>query len=85
MTSDGSTRLRVTDARCWPRRGTSKSRKRDSSDELIGEEDQVAVPRELTGIHQGEYTGVAPSGKQATFRGLASLRVADSKIVEDVA
>jgi predicted ester cyclase len=29
--------------------------------------------------------GVAPSGKQVTFRGVALLRIADGKIVSDVA
>ncbi len=54
-------------------------------EELIGEGDQVVVPWEVTGTHQGEHLGVAPSGDQVTFRGLALLRVVDSKIVSDVA
>ena len=54
-------------------------------EELIGEGDQVVVPWEVTGTHQGEHLGVAPSGDQVTFRGLALLRVVGSKIVSDVA
>jgi predicted ester cyclase len=54
-------------------------------EELIGEGDQVVVPWEVTGTHQGEYMGIAPSGEQVTLRGLALLRVGDSKIVSDVA
>jgi len=54
-------------------------------DDLIGENDQVVVPWEVTSTHQGEYMGVAPSGKQVTFRGLALLRIAGGKIVSDVA
>jgi predicted ester cyclase len=54
-------------------------------EELIGEGDQVVVPWEVTGTHQGEYMGIAPSGDQVTFCGLALLRVGDSKIVSDVA
>ena len=53
--------------------------------DLIAEDDQVVVPWELTGIHQGEYMDIAPSGKQVTFRGLALVRIADGKIVADVA
>lgn len=51
--------------------------------ELIAEDDQVVVPWELTGIHQGESLGVEPTGKQVTFRGLSLLRIVDGKIVED--
>ncbi len=54
-------------------------------DHLIAEDDQVVVPWEVSGIHQGEYMGVAPSGKPVTFRGLALLRIANGKIVHDVA
>jgi predicted ester cyclase len=54
-------------------------------DQLIAEDDRVVVPWELTGIHQGEFMGVEPTGKQVTFRGLAILRIADGKIVEDEA
>jgi predicted ester cyclase len=54
-------------------------------DDLIGEDDQVVVPWTVTGVHQGEYLGVAPTGQQVTFRGLALLRIADGKIVSDVA
>ena len=54
-------------------------------DQLIAEDDRVVVPWEVTGIHQGESMGVEPTGKQVTFRGLAILRIADGKIVEDEA
>jgi predicted ester cyclase len=53
--------------------------------DLIGENDQVVVPWSITGIHRGEYLGVAPTGQRVTFRGLALLRIADGKIVSDVA
>jgi predicted ester cyclase len=54
-------------------------------EDLIGENDQVVVPWSITGIHRGEYLGVAPTGQRVTFRGLALLRIADAKIVSDVA
>jgi predicted ester cyclase len=53
--------------------------------DLIAENDQVVIPWKSSGIHQGEFAGVAPSGKRVTFEGLALLRIADGKIVEDVA
>ena len=52
--------------------------------DLIAEGDRVVVPWKATGTHQGEYVGVAPSGDRVTFEGLALLRIADGKIVEDV-
>ena len=54
-------------------------------EDLIAENDQVVVPWSMTGVHQGEYLGVAPTGQRVTFRGLALLRIADGKIVSDVA
>ena len=53
--------------------------------DLIAENDQVVIPWKSSGIHQGEFAGVAPSGKRVTFEGLALLRIADGRIVEDVA
>jgi predicted ester cyclase len=35
--------------------------------------------------HQGDYLGVAATGKQVTYQGIALLRIADGKIVEDIA
>ena len=52
--------------------------------DLIAENDQVVVPWEATGTHQGEFVGVAPSGERVTFQGLALLRIKDGKIVDDV-
>ena len=34
------------------------------------------------GTHEGEFMGVAPTGRQVTFRGLSLNRVAEGKIVE---
>jgi predicted ester cyclase len=34
------------------------------------------------GTHEGEFMGVAPTGRQVTFRGLSLNRLADGKIVE---
>jgi predicted ester cyclase len=34
------------------------------------------------GTHEGEFMGVAPTGRQVTFRGLSLNRLADGKVVE---
>jgi predicted ester cyclase len=37
-------------------------------EDLIAENDQVVVPWSITGVHQGEYLGVVPTGQRVTFR-----------------
>jgi predicted ester cyclase len=39
--------------------------------DFIGDGDQVVVRWTVTGIHQGELLGVAPSGQQISFQGQA--------------
>ena len=56
-----------------------------SMGDLIAEGEQVVVPWTVTGIHQGELMGVAPTGQRISFRGLARTRVVDGKIVSDEA
>ena len=34
------------------------------------------------GTHQGEFMGIAPTGKQVTMSGIDILRIAEGKIVE---
>ena len=53
--------------------------------DLLAEGDQVAVHWRFAGTHQGDYLGVAAMGKAVTFQGLTLLRIADGKIVDDVA
>ena len=53
--------------------------------DLLAEADQVAVHWRFSGTHQGEYLGVAATGKRVTYQGMALLRLADGKIVDDVA
>ena len=35
------------------------------------------------GNHQGEYEGIAPTGKPITATGITILRIVDGKVVED--
>ncbi len=56
-----------------------------SADRLVAEEDQVVILWTVTGVHQGEFEGVPPTGRMITFRGLAMLRVDNGQIVDDIA
>lgn len=53
--------------------------------DLLAEGDQVAVHWRIDGTHQGEFQGVFSTGRPVTFQGIALLRIADGKIVDDVA
>jgi predicted ester cyclase len=53
------------------------------ADEIqIAEGDLVAGRFVFYGTHEGEFMGVASTGRQVTFRGLSLNRVAEGKIVE---
>jgi predicted ester cyclase len=56
-----------------------------SVDRVVAEDDQVVLLWTVTGVHQGEYEGIPPTGRNITYRGLAMLRVEDGQIVDDVA
>ena len=53
--------------------------------DLLAEGNQVAVHWRVEGTHQGDYLGVAATGKPVTYQGIALLRVEDGKIVDDIA
>jgi predicted ester cyclase len=53
--------------------------------DLLAEDDQVAIHWRVAATHQGEYLGVAATGKPVTYQGMALLRVVNGKIVDDVA
>ena len=50
----------------------------------IAEGDMVANRFVFYGTHQGEFMGVAPTGRRVTFRGLALDKVVDGKIEESI-
>jgi steroid delta-isomerase-like uncharacterized protein len=56
---------------------------RDTVERIIAEGDQVVVHWTLRGTHQGEFQGVAPTGKQVTTSGISIFRVANDKITDD--
>ncbi len=49
----------------------------------IAEDDMVANHFVFYGTHQGEFMGIAPTGREVRFTGLAIDRVVDGKIVEN--
>jgi predicted ester cyclase len=51
-------------------------------DKVVANDDKVAVRSIQTGTHQGEFMGVAPSGKKATWTEITIVRVENGKIVE---
>jgi steroid delta-isomerase-like uncharacterized protein len=51
-------------------------------EELIAEEDHVAERWTGRGTHQGEFQGIAPTGRQVTVPGFVFYRVASGKIAE---
>ena len=51
-------------------------------DDVIADDDRVAVRYTTRARHVGELFGAAPSGRTVTFTGIEVFRVLDSKIVE---
>jgi steroid delta-isomerase-like uncharacterized protein len=51
-------------------------------DELVAEGDRVAVATTLTGTHEGELMGVAPTGRSVAVTGIDIVRIEDGRIVE---
>jgi steroid delta-isomerase-like uncharacterized protein len=50
--------------------------------EMIAEGDKVAYRWTATGTHQGEYMGIAATGKRITITGTTVLRIENGKIAE---
>lgn len=49
---------------------------------LVADEDNVAIAYTLTGTHQGDFNGVAPTGKRIEVRGVQIGRFENGMIVE---
>ncbi len=50
--------------------------------DMIAEGDKVAARVTMRGTHQGEFQGIAPTGKRVQVRSMDMFRIADGKIVE---
>ncbi len=51
-------------------------------DELVADGDRVAVATTLTGTHEGELMGMAPTGRTVSVTGIDIVRIEGSAIVE---
>ena len=52
-------------------------------EDMVAEGDKVAVRWTGRGTHKGEFWGVAPTGREATLRGISIIRIEGGKIVEE--
>jgi predicted ester cyclase len=51
-------------------------------EDLIAEGDKVAAHWRSRATHQGDYMGIAPSGKEVEFTGISFYRIEGGKIAE---
>lgn len=51
-------------------------------EDVIATEDKVAVRGSSTGIHDGEFSGVEPTGKEVKIEGMYIAHIEDGQIVE---
>ncbi len=51
-------------------------------EDMLAEGDRVAARVTMRGTHQGEFQGIAPTGKRVQVRAMDMFRIADDKIVE---
>ena len=51
-------------------------------EDVIAEGDKVVTRNTVTGIHQGEYRGLPPTGKPVTYNEIFIVRFADGRIAE---
>jgi len=51
-------------------------------DDLIAEDDKVVVRWRLLGTHQGNFQGIAPTGRAIVLKGIAIYRVENGLLME---
>jgi len=51
-------------------------------EEMIAEGDKIVARVSVSGTHQGEFMGIAPTGNRMTIAGIDILRITDGKVVE---
>lgn len=55
---------------------------RVAADAVVADEENVAIAYQLTGTHQGEFLGLAPTGRTIQVRGVQIGRFRDGLLVE---
>src|SRR6201991_1600531 len=53
-----------------------------AAEKLVADDDNVAIAYTITGNHQGELMGVAPTGRKISARGVQIARFENGKLVE---
>lgn len=56
---------------------------RRNIEELVGEGDKVVERWAVTGTHQGEFQGLAPTGRSISYAGITIWRIGRGKIIEN--
>ena len=51
-------------------------------EDMIAEGEKVVARVSVSGTHQGEFLGIAPTGNQVAIKGIDILRIVDGKVVE---
>ncbi|HEV7349923.1 ester cyclase [Telluribacter sp.] len=51
-------------------------------DQMVADEDKVAIAYTLTGTHQGDYKGIAGTGQMISIRGVQIGRFENGQLVE---
>ena len=51
-------------------------------EQMVADDDNVAFAYTVKGTHEGEFMGIAPTGKSVQFRGMQISKFKDGKMVE---
>jgi steroid delta-isomerase-like uncharacterized protein len=54
-------------------------------EDMICEQDKIAVSWSFTGTHQGEFLGIAPTGKKVSITGITLHQIVEGKILDSQA
>jgi steroid delta-isomerase-like uncharacterized protein len=54
----------------------------DTVGDIVAEGDKVVVRWMSHGTHEGEFMGIAPTGRHVTFTGMRLFRISEKKIAE---
>ncbi|HZU00961.1 MAG TPA: ester cyclase [Ktedonobacteraceae bacterium] len=53
-----------------------------TTEDMVAEENKIAIRNTWRGTHQGTFQGLSPTGKHVTFTGIDFFRFVDGKIAE---
>jgi steroid delta-isomerase-like uncharacterized protein len=51
-------------------------------EDMVAENDKVAVSWTISGTHKGEFRGISPTGKKVSIEGMTINHIADGKIMD---